>query len=68
MSSLNSPIRDHPRFGRSVISLDPAGHLAVCSRAYCRDLVEDGMLGRTSGKFISCAGELVVPELLDAVR
>ena len=54
--------------GRSEIVVDPAGHLAVCCRADCRDAVVDGMPWRTAGKSVRYAGELVVPEPLDAFR
>ena len=43
-------------------------HLAVCGRADGRDVVVDGMLWRTAGKSARYAGELVVPEPLNAVR
>ena len=45
-----------------------AGHLVVCGRAGGRDVVVDGILWRTAGKSVCCAGELVVPEPLDAVQ
>ena len=54
--------------GRSVIVVDPAGHLAVCGRADGRDVVVDGMLRRTAWKSAHYGGELVVPELVDAAR
>ena len=40
----------------------------VCSRTYCRDVVVYGMPRRTAGKLARCAGEIVVPKPLDAVR
>ena len=46
----------------------PVGHLAVSGRADGRDVVVDDMLWRTAGKSALYAGELVVPEPLDAVR
>ena len=46
----------------------PACYLAVCGRADGRDVMVDGMLKRTAGKSVCYAGELVVPEPLDAVR
>ena len=52
MLGLNRQIRDRRRSGRS------SG----------RDVVVDGMLWRTAGKSVRYAGELVVPEPLDAVR
>ena len=54
--------------GRSEIVAVPVGHLAVCCRADNRDGAVDGKLWRTAGKSVRFAGELVVPELLDAVR
>ena len=39
-----------------------------CGRADGRDVVVDGILWRTAGKSARYAGELVVPEPLDAVR
>ena len=54
--------------GRSEIVVDLTGHLAVCGRAVSRDVVVDGMLLRTAGKSIRYAGEVIVPEPLDAVR
>ena len=42
--------------------------MAVCGRADGRGVVVDGMVWRTAGKSARYAGELVVPELLDAVR
>ena len=45
----------------------PISHLAVCGRADGRDVVVDGMLWRTAGESARYAGELVVPEPLDAV-
>ena len=54
--------------GRSDIVIVPASHLAVCGRADGRDLVVDGMLWRTAGKSARHAGELVVPEPLNATR
>ena len=42
--------------------------LSVRGRADGRDVVVDGMLWRTAGKSARHAGELVVPEPLDAVR
>ena len=68
MLGLNRPIRDCRRSGRSEIVVVPAGHLAVCGRADGKDVVVDGMLWRTAGKSARYAGELVVPEPLDAVR
>ena len=53
---------------RSEIVVVPAGHLAICGRADGRDVVIDGMLWRTAEKSARHAGELVVPEPLDAVR
>ena len=40
----------------------------ICGRADGRDAVVDGMLWRTAGKSARYTDELVVPELLDAVR
>ena len=40
----------------------------VCGRADDRDVSVDGMLRRTNGKSACYAGELVVPEPLNAVR
>ena len=40
----------------------------VCGRADGMDVVLDGMLRRTAWKSVHYAGELFVPELLDAVR
>ena len=54
--------------GQSEIVVVPAGQLAVCGRADGRDVVVDGMLWRTAGKSSRYTGELVVPEILDAVR
>ena len=51
MLSLNRPIRDCRRSGRS---------LPVCGRANGRDVVVDGMLWRTAGKSAHYAGEMVV--------
>ena len=82
MLGLNRPIRDRRRSEivvdqrsssirdrrRSEIVVDQAGHLAVCGRTDGRDVVVDGMLRRTAGKSVRYAGELVVPEPLDAVR
>ena len=48
--------------------LTPTGHLAVCGRADCRDVVVDDMLWRIAGKSVRYAGELVVPEPLSGVR
>ena len=45
-----------------------SGHLAVCGRADGRVVVVDGMLWRTAWKSTRYAGELIVPEPLDAVR
>ena len=59
MLGLNRPIGDRRR---------PAGHLVICGRAYGRDVMVDGMLRRTAWKSGRYAGELVVPEHLDAVR
>ena len=59
MLGLSRPIRDHRRSD---------GQMAVCGRADGRDVVVDGMLWRTAGKSARYAGELVVPEPLDAVR
>ena len=47
---------------------DPASHLAIYGRADGSDVVVDGMLRRTAGKSARYAGELVVPDFLDAVR
>ena len=55
MLGLNRPIRDRRRSGRS------------CGRADGRDVVVDGMLWRTAGKSARYAGELIIPEPLDAV-
>ena len=52
---------------RSEIVVILAGHLVVCGRADGRNVVVDGMLCRTAGKSARYAGELVVPEPLDAV-
>ena len=54
--------------GRTEDIVVPAGHLVVGGRADGRDVVVDGMLWRTAGKSARYAGELVVPEPLDAVR
>ena len=54
--------------GRSEIAIVPVGLLEVCGRADGRDVVVDGMLWRTAGKSARNAGEMVVAELLDAVR
>ena len=40
----------------------------VCGRADGREVVVDGMLWRTAGKSARYAGDLVVPEPLDAVQ
>ena len=40
----------------------------VCGRVDDRDDVVDCMLRQTAGKLVCHAGELVVPEHLDAVR
>ena len=53
---------------RQIRGRHPAGHLVVCGRVDGRDVVEDGMLRRTAGKSVRYAGELIVPESLDAVR
>ena len=60
-------------FGEALLDVrfkpvDQAGHLAVCGRADDRDVVVDGKLWRTSWKSVRYAGELEVPEPLDAVR
>ena len=68
MSGLNWPIRVRRRTGRSEIFTEPAGHLGVCGRADGRDVAVDGMLWRTAGKSACYAGELVVPEPVDAVQ
>ena len=54
--------------GRSEIVVVPADHLAVCGRVDGRHVVVDGMLWGTAWKSVRHAGELVVPEPLDAVR
>ena len=59
MLCLYRPIRDSRLSGRSS---------AVCGRSDGTDVVVDDMLWRTAGKSIRYAGELVVPEPLDAVR
>ena len=59
MLGLNRPIRDRRL---------SAGHLAICGRADGSDVSVDVMLWRTAGKAARYAGELVVPEPLDAVR
>ena len=51
-----------------MVVIFPGGHLAVCGRAAGRDVVVDGMLWRTAGKSARYAGELVVPEPLEAIR
>ena len=53
--------------GRSEIVVFPACHLAVSGRADGWDVVVDGMLWRTAGKSARYAGEVVVPDPLDAV-
>ena len=56
-------------FGKVLLDVrSKPADLAVCGRADGRDVVVDGMLWRTSGKSARYAGELVVPEPLDAVR
>ena len=45
----------------------PDDHLVVCGRGDGRDIVVDGMLRRTAGKSVHYAGELIVPDPLDAV-
>ena len=42
--------------------------MAVCGRADGKDVVIDGMLWQPAGKSARYAGELAVPEPLDAVR
>ena len=68
MLGLNRPIRDRRHSGRSEIVVIPAYHLVFCGIADGRDVVVDGMLWRTAEKSARYAGELVVPEPLDAVR
>ena len=53
---------------RLEIVFDPVGQLAVCDRADGRVVVVDGMLRLTAWKSFRYAGEMAVPEPLDAVR
>ena len=59
MLGLSQPIRDRRLSGWSLV---------ICGRADDRDIVVDGMLWRPAGKSARYAGELVVPEPLDAVQ
>ena len=54
--------------GRSEIIVNPAGHLAVCGRTDGSDAVVYCMLWRIAVKSVCYAGELVVPDPLDAVQ
>ena len=64
MLGLGRPIRDRLRSGLSSGGVWQSWKLHKNGR----DVVTDGMLWRTAGKSARYAGELVVPEPLDAVR